>query len=112
MNWTVLRGLLRLVGVALALAASYVALAAVWARMDSWEEVVFVLRLDAVLGLSFAVALVLFLGPSCTAARRDWLWLLGGAIVLAVCVSGPLLWIHWEQYRIRSTPPPLHMIGQ
>ncbi len=98
------RLLLRPLALFLAGAASCIALTAVWARMDSWDEVAHVPRLDAALGVAFTPAFLSFFAPrrAETSQRRRLLFVVSAGLV-GLCTSGPLLWMHWEQYRICST---------
>jgi general secretion pathway protein G len=94
------RTLAWLCGLALAAVALPLAFFALWARIDSLEDLAFARAMDLFIGLAFG-AIVLLLGAG---ARSRWT-LVGGAVAVCVLVSGLLLFWHDLQVRMRSAGP-------
>ncbi|MDY3558548.1 hypothetical protein R5W23_005668 [Gemmata sp. JC673] len=101
------KGVCRGIGLVVGSLAVVRAFFASLARIDSADELDYLVDLDVVIGGAFAVALLLVVTPSLHRASAKWCAVVA-ALVVGVGVSGALVWHHEEQVRIRSMPPVPH----
>lgn len=101
----IVRLFLRVVAVLLAAGASYLTFYAMWFRLEGSDELKWLERIDIYLGGGFALAFLLFFIPGRMKATKQWCVVLSGALLAWSSVSGCLIFLHREQYRIRSMPP-------
>jgi hypothetical protein len=98
------RTVLRVVGVCVGVYALVNVFFASMFRMDTAGELPWVLRMDMVVGAATALATLLCRIPAPGQGTARWhAWTAITAALLWAAVSGGLMWIHYEQYRIRSS---------
>jgi hypothetical protein len=74
-------------------------------RMDSWNDMLFISCVDMILGFLFVLLVLFVFGRR--PARVSWkrgLRLVALAVLFGVGVSGPLLYLHWDQYSAHMLP--------
>ena len=96
----------RVLGVGIGGCALAMAFLAMMFRMDNPDELPEIVRLDVAVGAALAVAIALVRIPPSGQGGTWWHARTAiGAVVAWAVVSGGLAGCHYEQHRIRSTPP-------
>ncbi len=98
----VLGGLFAVAGLCSAIELSHV-------RIESLEELTYLMKRDVALGFMFAFAFLLYRlpNPPVPTGKRHYLTA-AGVVFIWVSVSGLFLFAHCEQVRVRSTLPINH----
>jgi hypothetical protein len=100
------RVLLRILGAVIGGCALLMAFPAWMFRMDSGDELPFILRVDVVIGLALAVAVILLRVPAAGEGTARWhAWTAAWALLAWLLLFGGLAGCHYAQCRVRFTPP-------